>query len=682
MTNPLLEPWDTPLGLPPFAAFNVEHFRPALETAMQQHRAEIDTIADQSAPATFENTSLAVDRAGQLLSRVSAVYSNLTSAHTNDELQTVELEMAPLLATHAMDIALHPKLFARTTDLFNRRTTMGLDQIQIRLVERQYIEAVHSGAALNEQQRQRATEIETELAGLHAQFSQNVLADEGGWHLELKTADDQDGLPAWLVDAAGSAAEDIGLPKGTKIVNLGRSLVEPFLTYSTRRDLREVVWREFVARGENPLRDNRLLIGKILGLRQELAMLHGAADFSEYQLQDKMAKKPAAVDLLLEQVWVPARNAALIEYEELSARAKKTDPSFDQVEAWDWRFYSEQVREEKFDLDVDELSPYMSLDAMLNAAMDCAMRLFEISFHERTDIVLYHPDVRTFEVNNGNGDLVGVFLSDSYARVTKQSGAWMSEYRSRADYLTGPASVAVVANHNNFAKAADGQRTLLSLDDAITLFHEFGHGLHGLLSASPYHSLAGTNVLLDFVELPSQLFEHWLLQPEVLRQHALHFETKQPMPDDLIEKVVRAAKFNQGFLTVEYVASAIVDQQLHRAAALGPVDVDEFERTTLADIGMPPAIPMRHRLPHFSHLFSMSDYASAYYVYLWANVLDSDAFDAFVEAGDIFAPDVARRLRDNVYAAGNTIEPGETYRAFRGRDPGIEPLLRQRGLVA
>jgi peptidyl-dipeptidase Dcp len=686
MNNPLLEHWDTPLGLPPFGNIEVADFQPALEFAMQEHRREIDAIANQADPATFANTTLAVDRAGRLLSRVSAVFSNLGGAHTNDELQAAEIVMAPILAEHGMDMALNPMLFARTTELFNTRTRLGLDLIQVRLIERQYLEAVRRGAALRAHERVRATEIASQLATLHTQFSQNVLADEGGWHLVLSAsadaaADDRAGLPAWLLDAAASAAADIGLPVGTQIINLGRSLVEPFLTYSTRRDLREVVWRAFVARGENSEHDNRELIVKILALRHELAVLHGAANFSEYQLADTMAKGPVEVDRLLQQVWVPARAAALAEYEELTARAKKTDPTFDVVEAWDWRFYSEQVRQEKFDLDVDELAPYLSLDAMLGAAMDCATRLFDITFHERTDIVLYHPDVRTFEVHRADA-LVGVFLSDNFARVTKQSGAWMSEYRSRADYLVGPASVAVVANHNNFAKAADGQPTLLSIDDAITLFHEFGHGLHGLLSTTPYHLLAGTNVLADFIELPSQLFEHWLMQSQVLRKHARHFKTGEPIPDLLIEKLISGAKYNQGFLTVEYVAAAIADQQLHRAAAFGPVDVDAFERETLANIGMPPAIPMRHRLPHFSHLFSMSEYASAYYVYLWAEVLDADAFNAFVEAGDIFAPDVARRLLDNIYAAGNTIEPGETYRAFRGRDPGIEPLLRKRGLVA
>ncbi len=685
-TNPLLDSWDTPLGLPPFGAITAAHLQPALEVAMSEHRREIRLIAENQEPPTFANTALALDRAGALLKRVALVYSNLAAAHTNDAWQAVERVMSPILATHDIEITLDLALFVRLADLHNRRYQLGLTPVEVRLIERQYLDAVRSGALLNESQRARATVIATELASLYTEFSQNVLIDESSWSLELRDAHDEAGLPDWLKDAAASAASDAGLPIGSKIITLSRSLVTPFLTFSTRRDLREQAWRAWMARGENGnATDNRGIIARILELRQEVASLHGYPTFSDYQLADTMAKNGAAVDRLLDAVWTPARNAALAEYEELTSIARKNDVDStyaDGVAPWDWRYFSEQVRKEKFDLDEDEIAPYLSVDGVLAAAMDCASRLFGVTFHERPDIATYHADVRTFEVRGTNGELSGVFLSDNFARPSKRSGAWMSAYRNRADYLEGVAAVPVVANHNNFAKAPGGNPTSLSIDDAQTLFHEFGHGLHGLLSQSPFQLLSGVNVLTDFVELPSQLFEHWLTRPEVLRTYAKHVETNEPMPEELIEKLQRSAQFNQGFATVEYVASAIIDQRLHRAAANGPVDLDVFERKVLDDLGMPPAIPLRHRLPHFSHLFSSSHYASAYYVYLWAEVLDADAFNAFLEAGDIFDPKVASSLLANVYAAGNTVDPEVTYRAFRGRDAGIEPLLRKRGLVA
>ncbi len=683
MSNVLLQEWTGPLGLPPFADISADLLQPALQQAMRQHRAEVDSIAASNELPTFDNTAWALDRSGAVLSNVERVFSNLGAAHTNPDWQAVETTMAPLLAEHHMEILLHPALFARVQLLFDRRFDLGLSDPQIRLIERQHLDMVRSGARLTETQRSRLTVLTTELASLHTRFAQNVLADESGWYLHLVQDVDLEGLPDWLIAAAGNAATEAGLGNGAKIITLSRSLVTPFLTYSTRGDLREQAWTAWMNRGANggPT-DNSALIGDILERRNEIASLHGYRTFSDYQLSDTMAKAPAAVDRLLDDVWVPARSAALAEYEELASLARQTHGSGTEVNAWDWRFYAEQIRRTKFDLDEDEVSQYLSLDNVLAAAFDCATRLFGVSFHERPDIDTYHPDVRTFEVHDRDGMLVGVFLSDNFMRPTKRSGAWMATYRLRSDELDDPHRVPVVANHNNFAKAADGAPTLLSIDDALTLFHEFGHALHGLLSQSPFHRLAGINVLIDFVELPSQLFERWLTDPDVLRLHARHVVTGQPMPEELIQKVRKASEFNQGFATVEYVASAILDQRLHRLDADGPVDLVAFERDQLADIGMPAAIPMRHRLPHFSHLFSSSHYASAYYVYLWAEVLDADAFDAFVEAGDVFDPAVAAALHTNVYAAGDTVEPGAAYRAFRGRDPGIEPLLRKRGLVS
>jgi peptidyl-dipeptidase Dcp len=677
-SNPLLRPWDGPLGLPPFAELRPEHFPPAFEQGMREHRADYEAIANNPDPVTFANTALAVDRAGYTLGRVHSVFANLTAAHTSPALQEIERDLAPRLAEHYSTLTLHPGVFARLDVLYGQRHELALDHVQVRLVERFHLDAVRAGAQLNEQQRQHVTALSSELAALHTQFAQNVLADETNRHLQL-TDDDLEGLPDWLIDAAAEAASAAGLPSGTRVITPSRSLVSPFLTTSTRSDLRQQAWQIWISRGENgDATDNRAIIGRILEVRQQLAALQGYDSFTEFQLDDTMAKGPAAVDRLLEAVWGPARAAALAEYEDISALARRSGAQ--SVEAWDWRYWAERVRQERYALDDDQLAPYFNLDNMLASAFDCASRLFGITFRERTGndaVTTYHPDVRVFEVLDADGQLSAIFLSDNFARPTKRSGAWMSSYR----HLQGVEAVPVVANHNNFAKPSAGKPTLLSIDDVRTLFHEFGHALHGMLSTAPFERLSGTAVLRDFVELPSQLFEHWAMEPEVLRRHARHVETGQPIPDALIAKLAATQHFNQGFDTVEFLASAIVDQQLHRAAANGPIDIDAFEREQLERIGMPAAMTMRHRLPHFQHMFSSSSYASAYYVYLWAEVLDADAYEAFTETGDPFNDVLAAKLHQHVYASGNTVEPGETYRRFRGRDPEVAALLRGRGLV-
>ena len=665
--------------MPPFAQVRPDHFEPAFETAMAAHRGEIDAIAANAAPPTFENTLVAFDRAGSQLDRVSLLFGNLCSAETNGALQIVERSMAPRLAAHRSVIALHEGVFARIAAVHSQRVALGLDPVALRLVERIHLDFIRGGAVLTGASRARAAELSEQLATLYTRFSQNLLADESGWHLELSD-DDLVGLPGWLLGAMAAAAADAGLADGSHALTLSRSLITPFLMLSPRRDIREVAWTAWLRRGENGgTTDNRALIVEILEARLELARLHGFASFTDFQLADTMAKRRDAVAALLEKVWVPARSAALAEYEELGTMARADGIA--EVQAWDWRYYAQRVKRARYELDDDEVKPYFSLDAMLGAAFDCAHRLFGLTFVERLDVVSYHRDVRTFEVHGPDGSLQGVFLSDNFARPTKRSGAWMSSYRLRTYHREGEAALPVIANHNNFAKAAGSAATLLSLDDSRTLFHEFGHGLHGLLSTSPYERLAGTNVLRDFVELPSQLFEHWLLEPEVLRRHARHVHTGEPIPDELIERIHRASEFNQGFETVEYVSSALLDLAIHERTDGPPEDLEQFEREQLAAIGMPPAMVLRHRLPHFSHLFSGSGYASEYYVYLWAEVLDADAYDAFTEAGSPFDPVTADRLRTYIYASGNTIEPGEAYRSFRGRDAGIEPLLRGRGLL-
>ena len=677
--NPLLTTWVTALALPPFADITPAHFQPALRTAMAEHLAEVNAVASSPEAATFANTVVAFDRAGASLDRIGRVFSNLCAAHTSPELQVVERTMAPLLAAHWSAISLHAEMFQRIDALHACIHDLDLNPIEQRMLERVHLDFVRGGARFSGAARARVSQLAQELATLHTQFAQNVLADEAEWHLELATEHDRAGLPEWLQAAMRGAATDLGRPDGSHVVTLSRSLIVPFLETSERRDLREIAFTAWTARGENGGEtDNRRIIADILVRRKELAELHGHPSFSDFQLADTMAKTPAAVSGLLDAVWAPARAAAIAEYEALNERARRAgEPD---LEAWDWRLHAEALRAERFELDDAEVKPYFSLDGVLEAAFDCAGKLFGLRFVERHDIAVYHPDVRVFEVFANDQQRVAVFLSDNYARPTKRSGAWMSAYRMRAYYLTGDESLPVIANHNNFAKAETGP-TLLSIDDARTLFHEFGHGLHGLLSVAPFQRLAGTNVLRDFVELPSQLFEHWLLEPEVLRRHARHVETGEVIPEELVERIRKAAQFNQGFATVEYTACARLDLALHQLPNPEDLDLDAFERTQLAELGMPPAMVLRHRLPHFLHLFSSSGYASAYYVYLWAEVLDADAYDAFEEAGNPFDAATAERLQRWIYSSGDTVEPGAAYRSFRGRDAGIEPLLRGRGLL-
>lgn len=672
--NPLLQPWDEPFGLPPFAHVRAEQFAPAFEEAMARHRAEIDRIANAPETPTFENTIAALDRSGRLLTRAEQLFFNLTASETSPALQAVERDVAPKLAAHENTILLNEKLFDRIEALHAKRAALGLNAEQLRLLERVHLDSVLAGARLSSQAKARLSEIVERLAQLQTSFGQNVLADEAEWCLWLHNEEDLKGLPDTVRQAAKTAAGQHGKPEAWAIT-LSRSLVTPFLTHSERRDLREQAFNAWTRRGENDgEHDNRPIAREILKLRAEQARLNGYASFADYALVDRMAGKPAAVAELLAKVWEPAKKKAAEECEALRAIARKRGESAD-IAPWDWRYYAEQVRKARYDIDDAMVKPYFSLDRMVEAAFDCAQRLFGIEFVRRPDIAAYHPDVRVYEVRRGEYP-IGVFLHDNFARPTKRGGAWMSHYRSQSR-IDGDV-LPIVVNNNNFAQ---GSPTLLSLDDVRTLFHEFGHGLHGLLSQVTYERLSGTRVLRDFVELPSQLFEHWALEPDVLKKHALHVDTGEPIPDQLIERLQQARTFNQGFETVEYTSCALLDMALHAQASDDGVDISEFERAELMRLGMPREMVLRHRLPHFSHLFSSSSYAAGYYVYMWAEVLDADGHDAFVEAGNPFDPAVAARLLKYVYSAGNSLEPRAAYRAFRGRDPVVEPLLRGRGLI-
>jgi peptidyl-dipeptidase Dcp len=681
MSNPLLVAWTASYGLPPFAEIKPDHVSPAFTAAFAEHLSELEAIASVAAPETFDNTLVAFDRAGALLDRLANTFWNLTAAATNDALQAVQRELAPKLAAHDSAVYMNERLFARIDAVHVNRQSLGLNVEQMRLLERVHFDFVRAGAKLEGAAKKRYAEIMQRLAELTTQFQQNILADENDWKLMLNGEADLAGLPLQLRDAAKAAAEARGEKNGYAIT-LSRSLAMPFLTYSERRELREKVFNGWTSRGENAgANDNRTIAAEILKLRKEQAALHGYKTYADYALVDRMAKTPGAVASLLEKVWEPAKARAVNELAALDAM-RISKGQTDAVARHDWHFYAEKVRKARYDLDDSETKPYFELNAMLAAAFDCAGKLFGLKFEEKAGVTTYHPDVRVFEVKNAIGALVGIFLSDNFARQGKNGGAWMSAYRSQSRRTDSEAIIPIIANHNNFAKAPAGQKTLLTIDDVRTLFHEFGHGLHGLLSNVRYKRLSGTNVLTDYVELPSQLFEHWAFHPDVLAKFARHYETGTTMPQSLIDRIRKAEHFNAGFETVEYTSSALVDMALHSQSNYDNFDLVAFEKAELTRLGAPKEVPPRHRVPHFSHVFSSDGYAAGYYVYMWAEVLDADAFDAFKEAGDVFDPVTAERLKKYVYSAGNSIEPRDGYVAFRGRDPAVEPMLRGRGLLA
>ena len=670
-TNPLLAPWTTPFGLPPFDSIRTEHFAPAFEHAMAEHLAEIAAIGADPAPPSFANTIETLERSGRALARVDMVFSNLVVSLGGPALEAVDTEMSPRLAQHFARTSLDPAVFARVGALHERRDALGLEEDQLRLLDRIHRNLLRSGAGLDAPSRARMTAISERLAVLHTQFGQNVLHDENSWHLALGQSD-LDGLPDFLRAGARDAAAARGL--SGYAVTLSRSLIEPFLAFSARRDLRQLAYEAWVARGTHPgPHDNTPIIPEILALRAEKARLLGYTDFAAFRLADSMAGTPDAAEDLLAEVWTPACAKAGQERERLLAAAR-AEGFNGELEPWDWRYYAERVRSAEYEIDEALVKPYFTLENMQRAAFEVAGRLFGLSFEARPDVAAYHPDVRAYEVLDANGH-VGVFLTDHFARADKRSGAWMSSFRDQEamDALVSP----IIINTNNFARSAP---TLLSFDDARTLFHEFGHALHGLLSRVRYPTQSGTSVRRDFVEFPSQVFEHWFELPETLRRYALHAETGEPIPDALAARLLAARGFNQGFSTVEYTSSALIDMALHTHPDPGALDVAAFERDFLAGIGMPREIGIRHRPAHFQHLFAGGGYAASYYAYLWAEVLDADGFEAFTEAGDPFDPDLAARLR-HVLGAGDSRDPMSLYVAFRGRPPTTAALLRGRELV-
>jgi peptidyl-dipeptidase Dcp len=671
--NPFFETWTTPFGAPPFDRIRPAHFPAALDAGMARHRAEIDAIVADPAPAGFDNTIVAMERAGRLLRCVHGVFANLVVSLGGEALQAIERDYAPKLAAHYTAIALDPGLFRRVEAVHAARATLGLAADQMRLLERSHLGFIRGGAALGEAEKLRMAEISSRLATLHTEFGQNVLHDETTWQLELGEGD-LDGLPDFVIAGARRAAAERGLAGGM-VITLSRSLIEPFLTFSTRRDLRRIAHAAWIARGENAgPHDNRVLIPEILALRAERARLLGYRDFADFRLADTMAGTPDAVARLTGEVWDAGRARALQEQARLQAMAEAEGLN-ETLQAWDWLFYAEKVRRADYAIDEAEVKPYFVLENIQRAVFDTASRLFGLSFVPRPDVPVYHPDVRAYEVRAGERH-IGLFLADNFARTGKRSGAWMSSYRDQENF-DGEVRP-VIVNNNNFAPSVPA---LLSFDDARTMFHEFGHALHGLLSDVRYPSQSGTSVRRDFVELPSQIFEHWLEVPETLREYARHHETGEPIPAALVEKLLAARTFNQGFATVEYTASAILDMQLHAHPQPERLDVAAFERAALAELGMPAAIGARHRPAHFQHLFAGGGYAAGYYSYLWAEVLDADGFALFEASGDVFNPELAARFRV-LLSSGDTRDPMQLYVDFAGRAPDTRPLLINRGLLA
>ena len=673
--NPLLEEWTGPYsGVPPFDRVIVADFKPAIEEAIGESLTEIGNIADDKAAPNFENTIAAMERTGKTLTRVQTIYGIWSTSMNTPEFNDVQREVAPKLAAYADKVTQNEQLFRRIEAIYQSPEKNKLTPEQQRLVWRYYINFTLAGARIDSASKASVSMINQQLAKLFTRFNQNLLADEAGEVLVLENESDLSGLSNSLKDAAAAAAAK--KYPGKWVITNTRSSIDPFLSYSDRRDLREKAWRMFINRGDyGNANDNNAIITEILQLRAQRAKLLGYPTHAHWRLVNSMAKTPENTMALMEKVWKASLASVRQEVKDMQDVANKEGKNIT-IEPWDYKYYAEKVRKQKYDLDQDELKKYLQLDKLRDGMFWVAGELFNFSFTPITNVPVYHPDMKVWEVKDKmSGRHIGLWYFDPYAREGKRSGAWMNSYRTQQklqDVTT------IVSNNSNFVKGKEGEPVLISWDDATILFHEFGHALHGLSSNVTYPSLSGTAVFRDYVEFPSQLLERWLITPEVLKKFAVHYQTGKPIPENLVEKIKRSEKFNQGFATTEYLSSALVDMKLHLAGDQ-KIDPDEFERKTLADLGMPKEIVMRHRLPQFSHLFSSDSYSAGYYSYLWSDVLTSDAYEAFLEAKGPYDKTVASRLNKNVFSVGNTIDPAEGYRHFRGRDPNPDALMRKRG---
>lgn len=676
--NPFFAEWTTPFGTPPFDRIKVEHFKPAILEGIKRHNDEIKAIAESKEPPTFANTVEALDRSGLFLDRVQKVMENLLSANTNDELQAVAQELAPTLSAHNDEILLNPKLFARLKAVYEQRNRIELNPEQRQLLEKYYRDFVRAGANLDENKKARLKEINQELAVLELKFADNVLKDTNAFELVIDNPADLEGLPPNVIAAAAEAAKERG-KEGKWVFTLHKPSMIPFLQYSPRRELREKIFKAYINRGNNGnTYDNKAIIARAIALRIEKAKLLGYKTWADYVLEESMAKNPENVYKFLNHVWTPALKKAKEEAAELQKLIQAEGHNF-KLEPWDWWYYAEKLRKQKYALDEEMLRPYFKLENVIDGVFLLANKLYGLQFVERKDIPVYHPDVRVFEVKEADGTHVGILYTDYFPRASKGAGAWMNALRDEYK-LDGKKVTPLILNCGNFTKPTPDQPSLLTLEEVTTLFHEFGHALHGLLSDCTYLRLTGTNVPRDFVELPSQIMENWVGEPEFLKLFAKHYQTGEPIPDALIEKIKNARYFNQGFATVEYLAAAYLDMDWHTLTE--PVKAEEvmqFEDKSLGRIGLIPEIVVRYRSPYFSHIFA-NDYYAGYYSYIWAEVLDADAFQAFKEKG-LFDQATARAFRENILARGGSEDPMALYVKFRGREPKVEPMLRRRGLL-
>ena len=674
---PLSDKWVGPYGgLPAFDKIEISQFKPALEASMLEKLEEVAQVANSSEPATFENTIAALERSGRMMDRVQTIYGVWSSNLSTNEFQAIESEMEPKLSAFNDQITQNEKLFKRIEAVYNTRAENNLTSEQQRLAREYYVNFVRGGAKLDLTAKKRLSDINQELAGLFTKFSQNLLFDEMEQILVLKSEADLKGLPQSIKDAAAAAAVT-KKKAGSWVITNTRSSIDPFLTYSDKRDLREQAWKMFISRGDNPgEHDNNGIITEILRLRAERAKLLGYATHAHWRLENTMAKTPEKAIELMESVWTPAVARVKEEVADMQALANKEGANI-RIAPWDYRYYAEKVRKEKYDLDQNEVKQYLQLEKLREGMFWVAGELFDFTFTQISNVPVYHPDIRVWEVKSKTtGAHVGLWYFDAYAREGKRSGAWMNAYRNQ-ERMDGNIST-IVSNNSNFLKGKPGEPVLISWDDASTLFHEFGHALHGLSSNVTYPMLSGTNVFRDYVEFPSQLLEHWLSTPEVLQKFAVHYQTGKPIPQSLVDRIEKASTFNEGFGTVEYLGSALIDMKLHLAGSQ-KIDPDAFERETLAKLGMPEEIVMRHRTPQFGHIFSGDGYSAGYYSYLWSDVLTADAYSAFVEAGGPYDKKVAERLTKHVFSVGNTIDPEVGYRSFRGRDAKVDALMISRG---
>jgi len=677
--NPFLVPYDTPFGVPPFDKIKNADYLPAFREGMKKHDQEIADIAQLTDPATFANTIEALDRSGELLSRVRLTFFNVKEAHTNDSMNVIAAEVAPLLSQHMDAILMNGSLFNRVKAVYDKLETLGLNPEQTRLVSELHKQFVRGGANLSPEKMEELKKINEELSVLDIQFDKNMLNETNGFKLIIEDKADLSGLPESVVAAAADEAKSAG-QEGKWVFTLQKPSWIPFLTYSDKRELREKLYKTMYNRCNNGNgNDNKAIIGQYVNLRIRKANLMGYADWASFILDNNMAKKPENVYDLLMKVWNPALVRAKEEAADIQKTIDREGGKF-KLESWDWWYYAEKVRKEKFDLDESSLRPYFKLENVLQGSFLVANKLFGISFTKLENMPVYHPDCSAYEVKDADGSHIGIMYTDFYARASKKGGAWMNNYREQFKDKDGRDIRPVVSINGNFPKPVGSDPSLLSFDDVETLFHEFGHALHGLLSKCTYLTISGTNVSRDFVELPSQIMEHWTSQPEVMKEYARHYQTGEVIPGELIEKLNKAGTFNQGFATSEFIAAAILDMNYHTLKETGNLDVNAFEKQSMDKIGLISSIIPRYRSTYFAHAFSWG-YSAGYYAYNWAEVLDADAFEAFKETGDIFNPEVARSFRTNILEKGNTDEPMKLYLNFRGKEPGIEPLLRNRGLL-